>query len=323
MAIQSALAQVGAAKQTAKGSAAAAPMFAHGVTGGAVMVVAVDQELEDHTSGKRQSPGVNRTAVTPGLDFQCRAHSKSVGLYLFGALGGKATSGTGPTYTHAFTLADDLPYLTIFGTLNGNIYSVQDCKIDSLGLSWEGNNPVEVSASGTGTIAGFPASFTPTTDDTYASYFTAAVGTFKMDVDSGTAVTAPISSGEISISNSVEAIMLSGSITPSDVSVGRQEVEVTLEIVVNDLTDWRTILTGTAAGTTASATTVYGSFEIVFTNGTDTLTLASTRVAFTTDFPEADPSGGPVKLSLAGLVPLTAAGAAGFTATLVNAQATY
>lgn len=322
MTIQSALALVGVAKQTAKGSAAASPTFGHGVTGGTVMQVEIQQELEDHTTGKRQSPGVNRTGVVPGMDFQFRAHPKSLGLYLFGALGAKATTGAGP-YEHTFSLGDDLPYLTVFGSYGGSHYAVEDCKVDSLAISWENANPLEVSVSGTGTDVAFPATFTPGTDEAVAAYFTAASGTFKVDVDSGTPLTAPIESGEVSISNSVEAIMLSGAVTPADVTVGRQEVEVTLDLVVPNLDDWRTLLTGSAAGTTIEDAVIYGSFECVFTNGTDSLKLTSTRVAFVTEFPEANPTGGAARLSLAGLIPLTTAGNGGFTAVLTNAQASY
>ena len=67
---------------------------------------------------------------------------------------------------------------------------------------------------------------------------------------------------------------------------------------------------------------INGSFSIQFTDGTKTLTLAATRVAFTTEFPSADAGGGPVTLSLAGLVVLPASGAP-LTATLTNGIASY
>lgn len=324
MALQSALAQVGVAKQSAKGTAAANPTFGHGVTKGTVLTVDVSQNLEDHTSGTRVSPGVNRNGVMPGMDFSCRAHSKTAGLYLYGALGAIATTGSG-TYTHTITTGSDLPYLTAFGKLGSNIYAVNDMKIDSLAINWSGVEPVEMVVSGMGTTANYGATFTAGTDDTLASYFAASAGTFSVDIDgaSGTAATAKIASGSISISNNVETIMVAGSISPDDVFVGRQEIEVTFEVVPDDLALWRTIVTGTSAGSTASAAPVYGTFSIAFTNGTDSLTLAGTRVAFTCDFPDSDPSGGPVTLSIAGLAVQPAAGGTPITATLVNSQATY
>ncbi len=319
--IQSAIAQIGAAKQSAKGSVAASPTYAQGLTGGAVITVEVAQELEERTSGVRMSPAVNRTGVMPGVDMTARAHPKGVGLWLYGALGAVSTSGSG-TYTHVFSIGDDLPYLTAFGKLGSNIYSVRDVKVDTLGLSFEAANPVELSVAGMGTVVGYPAAFSPVNDDTRAAYFTAATGTFKLDVDSATPLTASITAGEINIANNLETIMLSGSISPDDVFPGRHEVEVSFDIVVENLNDWRTILTGTSSGSSAEDDPVYGSFEVAFTSGTTSLTLASTKVAFTTEFPEANPSGGPVTLTLAGLVVQTAAGA-GMTATLVNDVSSY
>ena len=323
MPIQSAIALVGLAKQAAKSSPATDPTFAVGVTDGTVITAEVAQEIEERTSATRISEAVNRTGVMPGIDYSTRAFLKTTGLALFGALGNKSVSGAGP-YTHIFTSgADDLPYLTAFGQMGASIYSVEDTKIDSLGLSFEAGAPVTMAVSGMGTTLGFPASFTPTVDESLgASYFTAVTGTFKLDTDSATAVTANIRSGEVSISNALESIMLSGSISPSDVFPGRQEISCSFEVVPDNLNDWRTIVTGTSNGTTASAAPLYGSFEIAFTSGTASLTLAATRVAFTTDFPSANAGGGPVALTLAGVVLKPSSGAA-LTATLVNGQTSY
>lgn len=317
--IQSAIAQVGVAKQSGKGSVAASPTYAHGVTGGSVMTVEIAQELEERTSGVRMSPAVNRTGVMPGIDFTGRAHPRSVGLWLYGALGSISTAGS---YTHTITVGDDLPYLTTFGKLGSNIYSVRDLKVDALGFSFENANPVEMSVSGMGTVVGYPGAFNVVTDDSLASYFTAASGTFKLDTDSSTPVTASITSGEINIANALETIMLSGSISPDDVFPGRHETEVSFDVVVANLDDWRILTTGTNSGSSASAAPIYGSFEIAFTSGTDILKLEAAKCAFTTEFPEANPGGGPVTLSLAGLVVQTAAGA-GLTATVTNSVVSY
>ena len=319
--IQSAIAQIGVAKQSGKGSIAASPTYAQGLTGGAVITVEVAQELEERTSGVRMSNAVNRTGVMPGVDMTGRAHPRGIGLWLFGALGSVSTTGAGP-YTHVFTTGSDLPYLSAFGKLGSNIYSVRDVKVDELGFSFEAANPVEMTATGMGTVVGYPGAFSPVTDDTAATYFTAASGTFKLDVDSASPVTASITSGEVNITNALETIMLSGSISPDDVFPGRQEAEVSFDIVVGNLNDWRTILTGTSSGSTAEDEPVYGSFEVTFTNGSNSLKLEAAKCAFTTEFPEANPSGGPVTLTLAGLV-VQAANGVGLKATLVNTVATY
>ena len=322
MPIQSALALVGGAKQSAKGSAAADPTYQHGITDGQVMTVEVSQDLEARTSGTRLAPGVNRTGVMPGIDFTCRGHVSSLGLWLFGALGSVATTGTSPNYTHAITTGADLPYLTAFGSLDSNLYSVEDVKVDSLEISFSENEAVEIAVSGMGTTIAFPASITATTDDSVAAYLRPARGTFQVDIDGTTLAAAKVTAGSVSINNNLAPIMLSGTITPGDVFPGQQSIEVSLDVTPDNLNDWRTILTGSAAGSTVSPAPIYGSFSIQFTDGTKTLTLAATRVAFTTEFPSADAGGGPVTLSLAGLVVLPASGAP-LTATLTNGIASY
>lgn len=324
MPIQSALAQVGVAKQVSKGTAITNPVYAHGITDGSVLTVEVTQDVEEQTSGARASKAVNRNGVMPGMDFTGRAHPRSVGMYALGAMGTVATTGAGP-YVHAFTLADSLPYLTTFGKLGASNYAVQDFKVDSLGFSFSGAEPVEMTVSGMGTVANYAASFTATTDETVgtnAAYFRAASGTFLLDVDSSTPATANITGGEITIANNLSSIMTSGSISPSDIFEGRQDIECSFDVVVDNLNDWRAIVTGTPSGTTAADAPVYGSFDIQFTNGTDILKLAATRVAFLCDFPDADPAGGPVTLTFSGIVVRPSSGSP-LTITLTNAVASY
>jgi hypothetical protein len=243
-------------------------------------------------------------------------------MWIFGALGSIATTGT-TTKTHVITVGADLPYLSVFGKLESSLYSVRDFKVGDLGLSWSGNEPLEMSVSGMGTVVGYPASFSPTTDDTVAAYMRPAGGVFQLDVDSATPVTASVVSGEVSVANNLSEILLSGTITADDIMVGRTEVECSFDIIPDNLLDFRTIVTGSSGGTTASPTTVFGSFSCQFTDGTYTLTLASSRVAFTCDFPSAEAGGGPVTLSLAGLCVQPAAGGTPITMTLLNTVTSY
>lgn len=323
MPIQSALALVGAAKQTAKGSPGASPTFSHGITDGSVMTVEVQQELESRTSGTRFAPAVNRTGIMPGMEFTCRAHAASAGLWLYGALGAVATTGSAPNFSHAITLGSDLPYLTAFGKLESSIYVVEDLKVDTLELSWSENDPVEMAVSGMGCDIDLAGTFTPGTSDEFATYMRPAGGTFQIDIDGSTLAAAQVTAGSVSIANNLTPVMLSGRLTPGDVFPGQQAIEVSLDVTPDNLADWRTILTGTSNGTTVSAAPIYGSFSVQFTDGTKTLTLAAGRVAFTTEFPAANADGGPITLSLAGLVVLGATGGTAFTATLTNGVASY
>ena len=320
--IQSAIALVGAAKQSAKGSASAQPTYSHGITDGSVLSLDITQDREERTSGSRFSPGVNRTEAQPGAEWTCRAHARTLPLYLYAALGAIATSGAGP-YTHVLTLGEDLPYLSLFGKMGADIHRVPDAKVDELGISWSGNDPLEVSVSALGCELDFQGTYTPTTDDSLAGYWTPVGGTFQLDIDGTTLAAAPVTGGELSIANGASPIFLSGSITPDDIAVGAQEVEISLELTPANLNDWRTVATGSAAGSNIAGSPVYGSFSIAFANGADTLTIAATRVPFMIDFPDSDAGGGAVTITAVGMPVLPTGGGAPLTVTVVNTVASY
>lgn len=315
----------GIAKQTAKGSIAANPTFAHGVGGGVVGGIEITQERSPLTSGTRSTPYLERNESAGGAgSYPFRAHPKSIGLYLFGALGAKSVSGAGP-YEHIFTDSTSLPYLTLFGKYGGSIiHAIQDCRVDELSFSWDEAGTVTVDAVLMGTIPNFSATFTAGTDDTNQPYFQAAGGTYKLDTDSATPVTARVKGGKITIRNQTGPVRLSASIIPNEQYEGNVEIDWELTIVPDTtLAEWREIVTGSAAGATISEVPVTGSADVEFVLGAHSLQFVSTRVGFNTTFPEADPAGGAAELVLAGPAVTPLAGGATLTATLTNDQATY
>lgn len=325
MGMQKAIARVGYGIQTAKGTPLTNPAFAHGVIGGTAHDVDLAQDRAGITSGTRVSPQVDRTGSVHKFDFTCRAHSKSVGALLYLAFGGKSVTGAGP-YTHTISPNNVLPYGTFFMDLGGELRSLQDCIVDSLELTWDESGIVVVSVSGMGTLAGYAPTFTATTDDSYSTYMVSNSGTAAnlKFAASGAAAQAAIKAGSIKITNNADAVMLSYSVVPDEIFWGRQDYEVAATIVPpSNLNDWRTIMTGSAGGTADSQSAVYGGLDVKFVNGSDSLQLAATRVAYAVGYPQADPNGGPVELEFAGIPVLTAAGAAALTATLINSQATY
>jgi len=327
MSLNKAIAAIGVGLQSAFGTPLTNPTFAHGVISGSIFELAISQDRAPITSAARVSPQVDRVSAIGSFNVKFRAHSKSIGMWLYAAHGAKTVSGTNP-YTHTITGAvggaNVLPYLTVFAKMDGGeIRSLQDCIVDSLELSWTDAGALEVSVSGYGTVVNFGATFTPTTDDSYSTYMMAAGGVFQESTFT-TVATAPIKAGSFKVANGAETIILSASIVPNEVFYGRQDYDTSLTIVpATALSEWRAIATGTGSGTAVSQTTVYGGLSIKFVNGTDNLTIAATRVPFTCSYPDADPKGGHIELPLAGLPVLTAAGATAATVTLVNTQVSY
>jgi len=312
---------LGVAKQTAKGAIAANPAFAHGLTGGGLSV-AITQEADAITSAYLAAAGAFREKAENGASIETRAWVKGLGLYLLAALGAVSTTGTGP-YVHVFTLGSSLPYLTIFEKKGDNtIAAIRDCKIDELEIAWEENAPLTVSVKANGTALSFPASFTPTVDESDgAAYFAPVGGTFKYDVDSATPVVASIKGGKVAIKRGVEAKYYSGTIEAGDVHEGACVAEVSFTVEPDDLGLWRTIVTGSSSGAGVQSTPLYGSFEFTFVNGSASLKLEANRVAFLCEMPEADPEGGAAESELSGICYRNTA--TPITATLTNQQATY
>ena len=311
---------IGFALQTALGSPASQPAFAHGLESGGPGADP-SQETDPLTSAHLAPAGAHRDEIATGAQYVTRAWPKSVGAYLYAVLGDLATTGTGP-YEHVITLADDdLPYVTVFSDKDGTLYSIADCKLDELKLSWEGNKPVKLEAKFVGAALDKPATFVATVDETDdPDYFSPLGGTFKMDVDSATPATARVKSGSLTISRGAEPHYFSGSVVAGDVTEGGCAPVVDLTLVPEDLSEWEDIVWDDV-GEALEEDVVYGSFEFTFVKGTNELVLAADRVAFVCELPEADPEGGAAELELTGVCYRTTD--TPVTATLTNGQATY
>lgn len=319
--IQTAIADAGFARQTAKGSAAANPTYQNGVKGGQIAQVEIEQDVEDLTSGKRVAGHANRTAAIPGADWTTRAWPDQIGLLLYLALGGYAVTGTGP-YEHVFTVGGSLPYATVWGTQDGNHFRLDDAKIDELGLSWDRNNPLEVGVTWIGTdLTPGVSDPTPATDVNCDTYLTPVGGTFQVDADGATPATAKVISGEFTIANGLVSDPISGAITPDDVDEARIDLGVSLTIKPDNANLFRETVFGSAAGTDISETVVYGSLAITFTDGTNTLLFEASRVPFLTSLPDVDPSGGPAEITLEGM--LLGCSNEAIEVTLTNSVADY
>lgn len=324
--VQTGSVRLGVAKQAAAGTLETNPTYLFGVESGGINV-AIDQAPDELTSGSRAAATVYRSGVTNTVDMTGRAHIASTGLMLYGALGSKSVTGSG-TYTHIFTLAESLPILSIFEEFGsgGSVVGLRDAKVNELTFSWEANSPLKMTSKLTGTVVSFPSSITATTDETaLTTYFTPVSGTFKLDLDGDTLAAASVKGGSISVKNNLTADFYSGSISAGSVSEGKHSVELSLTTVPADLTQWKTVVTGTTTGSGVAATPVYGSFEVTFTSGTASLKLEGSNVAFMCDLPQASAGGGAAEVDLAGVVLLDTYTdkTSCIKATLINSTATY
>lgn len=320
-AVQQRLAQLGLAKQSAKGTAASAPTYGVGLTGGKVYDVELEESELDTTWDNRVLAGYDRISGIPMVDPGLVAMPKSVGLLLLLGMGGYSVTGAGP-FTHVFTVADTLPYATLWGRYGtSDSAKVTDAKLDSLEFEWDKSGAVKIKTKFMG--CGFDPSVAFPTLGAAAETVSSGVmrgngGTFTVD---GSA--SRVTGGSIKIENALEAIVASNSVTPDDVFEARTAIEVSLKVKPSDLLQWRKWLTGSTSGTAVAADPYYGAVSLGFTGpSSSTLTFAGTKLAWATSMPEADPSGGAAELTVTGRFVIPASGSP-LTATLVNSTTTY
>jgi hypothetical protein len=313
-------------KQASKGTPAPGPAFTFPVTGGKPFNHATDEPLVELTG---TSPGrgvADRVSVIPGALLPTLVWAKSVGVALYSVLGGYSVSGTNP-YTHVNTPANEpLPYQTLWGRYNTDYVRILNAKCSQLVISFDGAGFARCEQTWVGTTslwADTPSA--ATNDDTViaSAALRAAGGTFQLDIDGTTNATYCIRSGSVTINRNLNADMCAAAVTPDDNTAGVCEILYSLTVVpAATLVDIRNVVTGSPTGTAPSSVPVYGAAIIGLTDGTNTLTLASNRVNYSTETPDADPGGGSAEVVLAGRA-LAGAGVAQLTATLVNSVPSY
>ena len=314
---------LGVAKQTALGTIAANPAYAHGMSADSSKV-APSEATDPLTSAYLAAQGAYRDSIDTTIDIETRMWQKSVGLYLLAALGADSVTGSA-TYIHVITLGSSLPYLSFFGKKgDGTIIGMRDAKIDEIDIEWTGNGAIAFTVKAICGTFSFPATFAPTATDESdtTAYYTPVGGTFKYDLTTNTPVLASVIAGKVVINRNSASVMYSGAIEAGDVQEGGCDISVSLTVLPTDLTLWRKVVTGSTSGTSLLTKPQYGSVELNFAASPDSLKLAFPNVCFESDMPNADPKGGAEQSELVGTAYRTGA-TSPVTATLVNTVATY
>lgn len=320
MSLQTGSIRFGIAAQATAGTAATDPEFIFGVSDGNIPVEQ-QRETDELTGGYASAGGVYISQINTPFAFSTYAFPKMLGRILEAGLG--AVSSVAKTHTAVH--ARPLPYLTVFKEhgAGGAIHSAAAGKIDTLRFEWEANGPLIVSVDGVAAAFGFPATMTPVTDETDAAYLRPVGGTFKLAVSGAVPALASVKGGFVEITNSAEAEHYSGTLTAGDVTEGWHEVTCGFTVVPDDLAWWRTLLTGSAAGTTMAAEPVYGSFEHVFKQGANELKLEAAKVNFAMEPPSAEAKGGKWETELAGICVRPSGWSGPLKATLKNDVTSY
>jgi len=332
--INTSIGLVGVAKQANKATAANAPSFVHGLTGGQVFRLDRSVENDEVSCGVRAGIDSHVESVVPGADFDTYGYADAMTLYLYAAMGdisSAANSGSGMSgyYDHVVTLGDVLPYLTLWGRIGGEYTKVAGCKVSQVEMDFEGNKPLDfgitlLGIAATFGLSAFPGSVDPSCFD---GYFIPTGGTFKIDTASGTPAVAPITKGNLKLDNSCAAISVAGQVEPADIEEGKLTSSGSITVKPEDLTLYRKMVTGSGTGTAPTGAIVLGSFELNFKHSKDakcSLKIEASNVPFTADFPEVAPSGGAAEMQFSfENIGLASSSGSPVTVTVTNTVASY
>lgn len=303
MSVNTSIGLIGVAKQANKNTPASKPTFVHGLTGGQTFKLDRSVDNANVTCGVRAGTDSYVSSITPGVDFETYGYSDVIPLYFLACMGNITSSKNtgGAANKHICTLGDILPYLTFWGRIGQEYTRTDGCKVDQIEMDFEGNSPLSFGITVIGMdaelgLSGFPDSVDPSCFD---GYYVPTGGTFKIDTASATPLEAPVTKGNLSLSNSCTSDALAGQVTPGDVVEGKLSTSGSVTVRPDDMKLYRKMLTGTETGTKPTGKMVYGSFIWEFKHSKlpdHTMTVEALRVPFTCEFPSVDPEGGAAEL---------------------------
>lgn len=313
------------------------PTIKHGLTGGGLVNPERTIEQKAVACGLRANAanGAYVSEVNMGVDFETLAYADSLALYCLAAMGNIVSTpaeGKEGYYKHVITLGSVLSLLTFWGqigdTSQQTVHKVDGCKIDTLGLTFEGNAPLDISVTAAGNDATLFQSWAGVVNPScFDGYFVPTGGDFQIDTASKTPGDVTVTQGSFEMSNNLEAKRAAGQVVPTILAEGKLTTSVNMTVVPDDFSLMRKCLTGAADGTKVSSKIVYGSALWKFTHSADpncTLDVAFTNVPWNFEMPEVDPEGNVAEVEFsADDIGIDSADGTPVTITIVNKVAQY
>lgn len=325
------ISNIALAKQTAKGQPATAPEYITPLVGsGAVAGVEPSVTIDEET-GQVYAINAYVEEVASGFDVPVRAYPKTLGLLLYALMGTCAsTSDTASGGNkHVFTVDPkdmSTPWLTLWGNIETEEVMSSDAKVGALKISFDGNKPLEVSATiaALGVKLGTPAKRPEGgVDMAGLKYFTPANCEVKVDVGGASLETKKITAFSLEMSRNIEPEYFSGSPLPGDLAMGKFEAKPSFTTKPDSLADFRKAVTGSVNGTDITPNVVEGSYSVKVTLDKWSLTIEAKRVPFKVSWPDSDAGGGAVEVELAADNQLGTTTEGPITITLINDVAKY
>lgn len=294
------------AKQSAKGSAASTVANKIPFSGGSVDVTREVANLSETDASRDQGISyVSRTGVEGSPEAYVRdsyAHT-----LLTAALGLDTKTGT-TNFTHTITPTNDLGYYTIFRNQSDVLYEqFTDCFVSELTIKGEAGTPLTVSANIMGLTptrsASEPTATSSATvaNDSCYNYNDAAVilnGTADATgIVTGT-TSSLIRSFELQITNGVN-VQQTDDVVPYDVVPGIREINLSFDLILENLDEYNKFFYGSSTGTAASSSIYTTPVNFTFTKGTNNSIAFNIPSLAYEAFPvQPNPNGDPIVVSV-------------------------
>lgn len=317
---------IAAGKQTAKGTIAAATKVCAQwpLTDGSIAPTRDNDNLaETDDSRDAGATYIKQTAVNGNPAVYAR--DNSIDVLLAAAMGTVVDSGT-TNFVHTITPATALPYMSFWRMIGNTLWeSFTDCFVSDISIKAEAGSPLTCQA----TIMGL----TPIrlTSDPSAAWTGPPVTTLENGyvynynnavVTLGGSTTALVSSFQLDLTNNV-VLQQTNAAVPYDVQAGTRELDVSFDLIFENLTEYNKFHYGGASGTTESAALFSTTLDFTFSNGANNAIQFTIPLFAYEEFPvEANADGSPVTVSVRGQAQRGAPGVPLATFVVKNQKAT-
>lgn len=280
----------------------------------------------DRRVGTRFKPSDYRGGVSVPFSFTVECNPGDCGRILYGAMGAEAGSVASSVYSHEFSVAEELPYCTVWLYAAGvaddsgtaKIIKVTNAKISKLSISGDVDGVVTMSVEGTG-IAKAAATTPSATFTSDTPFFVKSVdGTLKVSI--GDAIGSVVQFDEtksmsLDIDNGlIEDNRADDTTAPAAMAEGDSSISGSVNAVYNE--DSYTEIEKFEGGDVRAFEFVFTTENIFNTSDKKTLTIAISQVRYDDDEPSYDPDVITVEM------PFKIDVAEGFTITLEDDVAT-
>jgi hypothetical protein len=300
------VATFGWAKQSAKGTAAAASIRKTKFTGGDFTPQRSLTRLAETAGTRDQGPTIMTAASVSG-NPSCYLRSSDFSDFAYYALGANADSGAGP-YVHTATpVQTDLPYVTLWKMVAATsgalaiLERYEDCKLNTLRISGSAGNPLTVEMEWLGLRSLFLG-----TNDATAVTTVLPVTWDMLAVTKGGAAKSSIQSFDLTITNNLVLQQGNGAITAYDIFPGEFQVSGTMTLLFESNVDYLQFHYGTAtapsgASTAAQSRTLFQE-ALVLTltqSASSVIAISLANVTYTAIPVAPDPGGAPIVSAMA------------------------